>query len=68
MRLLLADLSPRRYGFDPRAVHLGFAVDKVGLKENFLRVLGVSPAHIIPVMLVPQHRRCINISTDGVAK
>jgi hypothetical protein len=38
LRLLLADLLPRRYGFDTRAVVLGFVVDKVALREDFLRV------------------------------
>ena len=37
LRLLLADLSPRRHGFDTRAVSLGFVVDKVALREDFLR-------------------------------
>jgi hypothetical protein len=37
LRLLLADLSTRRYGFDTRAVRLGFVVDKVAMREDFLR-------------------------------
>jgi hypothetical protein len=37
LRLLLADVSPRRYGFDTRVVGLGFVMDKVAQREDFLR-------------------------------
>lgn len=39
VRWLVADLSSRRSGFDPRPFHVGFMVDKVLLGSLFLRVL-----------------------------
>jgi hypothetical protein len=35
LRLLVAGLSPRRPGFDPGSVHVGFVVDKVALGQVF---------------------------------
>jgi hypothetical protein len=43
--------SPRRSGAAPRAVHVGFVVDKVALGRVFLRVLRVSHVSIIPPLL-----------------
>jgi hypothetical protein len=40
VRRFVAGLSPRRPGFDPGSVHVGFVVDKVALGQVFLRVLG----------------------------
>jgi hypothetical protein len=40
LRWLVAGLSTRRPGFDPRSVHVGFVVDKVALGQVFLRVVG----------------------------
>jgi hypothetical protein len=51
LRRLVAGLSPRRPGFDPRSVHMGFVVDKVALGLVFLPVLQFSPVSIIPPML-----------------
>jgi hypothetical protein len=39
---LVAGLSPRRAGFNPRAVHVGFVVDVVGLGQIFIRMAGFS--------------------------
>jgi hypothetical protein len=36
---LVANLSPRRTGFAPGSVHVGFVVDKAALGQGFLRVL-----------------------------
>jgi hypothetical protein len=35
LRRLVAGLSPRRSGFDPGSVHVGFVVDKVALGQYF---------------------------------
>jgi hypothetical protein len=35
LRRLVAGLSPRRPGFDPGSVHVGFMVDKVALGQVF---------------------------------
>jgi hypothetical protein len=42
LRRLVAGLSPRRPGFDPGSVHVGFVVDKVALGQVFPRVLRFS--------------------------
>jgi hypothetical protein len=39
LRWLLAGHSPRRPGFKPMSVHVGFVVDKVTQGQVFLRVL-----------------------------
>jgi hypothetical protein len=43
--------SPRRPGFDPGLVHVGFVVDKVALRQVFPRVLRFSPVNFIPPVL-----------------
>jgi hypothetical protein len=48
---LAAALPPRRPGFDPGSVHVGFVVDKVALAQVFLRVLRFSPVNFIPPVL-----------------
>jgi hypothetical protein len=48
LRRLVAGLSPRRPGFDPGSVHVGFVVDKVALEQAFPRVLRFSPLNFIP--------------------
>jgi hypothetical protein len=48
LRLLAAGLPPRRPGFDPGSVHVGFVMDKVTLGQVFLRVLRFSPVSFIP--------------------
>jgi hypothetical protein len=35
LRRLVAGLSPRRPGFNPESVHVGFVVDKVALRQVF---------------------------------
>jgi hypothetical protein len=39
IRGLVSGLSPPRPGFTPCSVHMGFEVDKVALRQVFLRVL-----------------------------
>jgi hypothetical protein len=51
LKRLAAGLSPRRPGFAPGSIHVGFVVDKVALGQVFLRVLPFSPASIIPPLL-----------------
>ena len=52
LRRLVAGLPPRRHGFDPGSVHVGFVVDKVALGQVFPpRVLRFSPVNFIPPVL-----------------
>jgi hypothetical protein len=51
LRHLVADLSPRRTGFNPRSVHVIFMVDKVAMGHVFLRVLWFCLVSIITPML-----------------
>jgi hypothetical protein len=51
LRSLVAGLSPRRPGFTPGSIHVGFVVDKAGLGQVFLRVLRFYPVNIIPPSL-----------------
>jgi hypothetical protein len=51
-----ASLPPRRPGFDPGSVHVGFVVDKVALGQVFLRVLRFFPVSFIPSVLHNNHR------------
>jgi hypothetical protein len=52
LRCLFADLWQRMPEFNPRAIHVGFVIDKVGLGQGFPWVLRFSPASIIqPVSL-----------------
>jgi hypothetical protein len=46
LRRLVAGLSPRRPGFDPRAVHLGYVVDKVVLGQAFSPSTSVFPCQL----------------------
>jgi hypothetical protein len=46
LRSLAAGLSPRRPGFAPGWIHVGFVVDKVALGQVFLQVLRFSPVSI----------------------
>jgi hypothetical protein len=39
LRQLVTGLSPRRPGFNPGSVHVGFVVDKVALGQGFPQVL-----------------------------
>jgi hypothetical protein len=43
LRRLVAGLPPRRPGFDPASIHVGFVVDKVALGHVFLPSTSVSP-------------------------
>jgi hypothetical protein len=43
---LITSLSPRRPGFNPRPVHVGFVEDKVAPKQISLRVLRVFPLSV----------------------
>jgi hypothetical protein len=51
LRRLVTGLSPRRPGFDPGSVHVGFVVDKVALGQAFPRVLRFYPVNFIPPVL-----------------
>jgi hypothetical protein len=51
LRSLVAGLSPRRPGFAPGSIHVGFVVDKVALGQVFLWVLRFFPVNIIPPSL-----------------
>jgi hypothetical protein len=44
-------LPPRRPGFDPGSVHVGFVMDKVALGQVFSRILRFSPVNFIPPVL-----------------
>ena len=48
---LVAGLSSRRPGFDPKPVHVGFLVDKVAFGQVFPRVLRFSHVNFIPPVL-----------------
>jgi hypothetical protein len=48
---LVAWLSPRRPGLNPRPVRVGFVVGKVALGQAFLRVLWFSSVSTIPPVL-----------------
>jgi hypothetical protein len=51
LRSLVTGLSPRRPGFAPGSIHVGFVVDNVALGQVFLRVLRFSRQYIIPPSL-----------------
>jgi hypothetical protein len=51
LRRLVAGLPPRRFGFDPGSVCVGFVVYKVALGQVFPRVLQFSPLNFIPPVL-----------------
>jgi hypothetical protein len=51
LRRLAAGLPPRRPGFDPGSVHVGYVVDKVALGQVFPRELRFSPVNFIPPVL-----------------
>jgi hypothetical protein len=51
LRRLVAGLSPRRRGFDPRSVNVGFVVDKVAMGQVFPRVFRFSPINFIPPVI-----------------
>jgi hypothetical protein len=46
LRSLVASRLPRRPGFAPGSIHVGFLVDKVALGQVFLLVLRFSPVSI----------------------
>jgi hypothetical protein len=54
LRRLVAGLSPRRPGFEPRPVHV---VDKVALGQVFPRVLRFSPVGFNPPVLRYKEKR-----------
>jgi hypothetical protein len=45
-------LPPRRPGFDPGSVNVGFVVDEVALGQVFLGVLRFSPVNFIPPVII----------------
>jgi hypothetical protein len=66
LRRLVAGLSPRRPGFDPGSVNVGFVVDEVALGQVFLLVLRFSPVSIILLVLHTHlHLHVAFTRTDG---
>jgi hypothetical protein len=61
LKRLVVGLSPRRPGFAPGSIHVGFVVDKVAL-GRFSPSTSVSPANIMPpllhIHLSPPHEVC----------
>jgi hypothetical protein len=57
LRRLVAGLSPRRLGFDPGSVHVGFMVNKVALGQVFPPVLRFFPVNFIPPVLHYKEKR-----------
>jgi hypothetical protein len=53
LRWLVAGLSPRRPGFEPGSIHVGFVVDKVALGQVFSEVFGFT-------LSISFHRRSQN--------
>jgi hypothetical protein len=51
LRRFVAGLLPRRPGFDPGTVHVGFVVDSVALGQGFLRVLRFYPVNFMSPLL-----------------
>lgn len=60
-RLLAVCLSPQRLEVDTGLVHVRFAVEKVVLGRDFLRVLPFSSKSIIPPTLRAQPYLCITL-------
>jgi hypothetical protein len=50
-------LSPRKPGFDPESVHVGFVVDKVALGQVSPLVFQFSPVNFIPSVLHYKEKR-----------
>jgi hypothetical protein len=61
LRRLVAGLSPRRLGFDPGLVHVGFVVDKVALGQVFPRGRRFSPVNFIPPVLYYKEKKKLTI-------
>jgi hypothetical protein len=62
LKRLVGGLSPRRPGFAPGSIHVGFVVDKVAL-GRFSPSTSVSPAnisfhHLLHIHLSPPHELC----------
>jgi hypothetical protein len=57
---------PRRPGFDPGSVHVGFVVDNVALGQVFPRVLRFCPVNFIPPVLhYTEKRKNYSSSSQG---
>jgi hypothetical protein len=56
LRRLVAGLSPRRLGFDPGSVHVGFVVHKVAL-GRFSPSTRFFPVNFIPLVLHYKEKR-----------
>ena len=54
-RWLVASLSKRRPGFDPRSVHVRFVLGEVAMGQVFLRIIRLSLFYIIPTKLPHPH-------------
>jgi hypothetical protein len=57
LKWLVASLSPRRPGFDPGSVHVGFVVDKWHWDRFSPRVLRFYPVNFIPPVLSYKDKR-----------
>jgi hypothetical protein len=57
LRRLVTGLSPRRLGFYPGSVHVGFLVDKVALGQVFHEYFGFSPINFILLELQYKEKR-----------
>jgi hypothetical protein len=68
LRRSVASLSPRRPGFHPGPVHVGFMVDKVALGPVFPRELRFSPANFNPPVLHYTDRQKIIIFITKIAQ
>jgi hypothetical protein len=65
LRRLFAVFSLRRPGFAPRPVYFGFMLDKMTLRQVFLRILRFFPVRIIPPLF---HIHSYILSSGGWTK
>ena len=61
LRVLVAGLSSRRLKFDPRALRIGFVIDKGALLHVYLQIIRCYPVSMIQPML--QTQICIRLSS-----
>ena len=72
LTLLVAGLTPRENGFNPRPLHVGPVADEVTVRQVFLQALQSSPAVIsLPTLHIhslTHHQRHINLPLETVVK
>jgi hypothetical protein len=66
LRRSVTGLSPRRPGFSPGSVCVGFVVDRVAVRQVFLRVLRVSFVSIVPPRLHTHSLRYLGMKNRRV--